>query len=142
MTGAKLADATLNPDRIDYLARSLASGALSRRATLKAFAVGAAATLFLRSENADAAGCGGECAKRNWCEDRTHTCGPQGKHGKCLVKRFGGKNICAKIVSPAQDCTDCDEPNCTNCICVHAAGGGDKCGNGASGPDYMCVKKV
>jgi hypothetical protein len=132
----------LDAERFDNLARGFASGALSRRATLKAFALGAAASLFLRPQDAEAAGCGGECAKRNWCENRTHTCGPPGKHGKCLVKKFGGKNICAKIVGPAETCDDCAEPNCSNCICLHAAGGGDKCNNGVNGFDFMCVRKV
>lgn len=137
-----LAGGPLNPDRIDYLARSLASGTMSRRATLKAFALGAAASLFLRSEDAEAAGCGGECAQRNWCEDRTHTCGRPADNGVCLVRRFGGKNVCARIVYGATSCSECAAPLCPDCICVFAAGGGDKCDNGASGLDFICATKV
>jgi hypothetical protein len=143
MTGTRPTGGVVNPDRFDDLARSLASGTLSRRGTLKAFALGAAASLFpWFADDAEAAGCGGQCAKRNWCEDRTHTCGPAGRNGKCFVKKFGGKNICAQIARQAETCADCAEPDCPNCICVHAAGGGDKCNNGVSGFDFLCVRKV
>ena len=62
--------------------------------------------------------------------------------GKCFVRRFGGRNICAEILFQASTCDDCKAPNCTDCICVLGAGGGDKCNNGAGGFDYVCVRKV
>lgn len=81
------------------------------------------------------------CDNRNWCVDRTQTCGPAGGHGKCLVEATGG-NICAEILFQAASCTDCAAPNCTNCSCVLAAGGGDRCNNGANGYDFICVRQV
>ena len=81
------------------------------------------------------------CAGKNWCIDRTQTCGPAGGYGKCLVDATGG-NICAEILFQVQSCTECEAPNCTNCRCVPAAGGGDKCNNGANGYDFICVREV
>jgi len=137
-----LALAALTADRFDSLTRALAAESVSRRTTLKALALGGVASLFGRfAEDAEAAKCTGKCAKRNWCEKRTHTCGPEGGNGKCLVKRFGG-NVCAELLFQAPSCAACREPNCTNCICILAAGGGDKCNNGVNGHDYICVRKV
>ena len=65
------------------------------------------------------------CAGKNWCIDRTQTCGPAGGYGKCLVDATGG-NICAELLFQVQSCTECEAPNCTNCRCVPAAGGGDR----------------
>jgi hypothetical protein len=81
------------------------------------------------------------CAEKNWCIDRTQTCGPAGGHGKCLVDARGG-NICAEILFQVSSCTECEAPNCTNCRCALAAGGGDKCNNGANGYDFICVRDV
>lgn len=81
------------------------------------------------------------CAGKNWCIDRTQTCGPADGHGKCLVDASGG-NICAEILFQVQSCTECEAPNCTNCRCALAAGGGDKCNNGANGYDFICVREV
>ena len=83
----------------------------------------------------------GFCAYKNWCEKRTHICGPTGGYGKCMISRFG-KNICAEILFQARNCSECQEPNCTDCVCVVAAGGGDKCNNGATGYNYICVRRV
>ncbi len=81
------------------------------------------------------------CAGKNWCVDRSQTCGPAGGYGKCLVDMYGG-NICAEILFQVTSCTECEAPNCVNCRCVLAAGGGDKCNNGATGYDYICVRDV
>jgi hypothetical protein len=81
------------------------------------------------------------CAAKNWCIDRTQTCGPTGGYGKCLVDATGG-NICAEILFQATSCTDCGPANCTNCRCVPAAGGGDRCNNGANGYEFVCVREV
>ena len=81
------------------------------------------------------------CAGKNWCVDRSHTCGPQGGYGRCLVDPYGG-NICAEILFQVASCTECEAPNCINCRCALAAGGGDKCNNGANGYDYICVRDV
>ena len=81
------------------------------------------------------------CAGKNWCIDRTQTCGPEGGYGKCLVDASGG-NICAEILFQVASCTECEAPNCTNCRCALAAGGGDKCNNGANGYDFICVREV
>jgi hypothetical protein len=81
------------------------------------------------------------CAGKNWCIDRTQTCGPAGGYGKCLVEATGG-NICAEILFQVPSCTECEAPNCTNCRCVPAAGGGDKCNNGANGYEFICVRDV
>ena len=75
------------------------------------------------------------CAGRNWCVDRTHTCGPAGGYGKCLVTA-SGKHICAEILFQAASCTECGPANCTDCRCVPAVGGADKCNN------YICVRMV
>jgi hypothetical protein len=81
------------------------------------------------------------CDDKNWCVDRSQTCGPEGGYGKCLVEAGGG-NICAEILFQAASCTDCAPANCTNCSCVLAAGGGDRCNNGPTGHDFICVRAV
>ena len=81
------------------------------------------------------------CAGKNWCVDRTQTCGPAGGYGKCLVDGSGA-NICAELLFQVASCTECEAPNCINCRCVPAAGGGDKCNNGANGYDFVCVREV
>ena len=137
----------MDADRFDSLTRTLAADGVSRRTTLKALAlgglgsVGLGALLGRSAEDADAATCTGRCAGKNWCEDRTHTCGPASANGKCLVRRFGS-NMCAEILFQAQSCEECKEPNCTNCKCILGAGGGDKCNNGVNGFDYVCVRIV
>lgn len=81
------------------------------------------------------------CAEKNWCLDRSQTCGPANGHGKCLVEAGGG-NICAETLFQVSTCADCESPKCTNCRCVLAAGGGDRCNNGANGFDFICVREV
>jgi hypothetical protein len=81
------------------------------------------------------------CAGKNWCVDRTQTCGPAGGHGKCLITSTGD-NICAEILFQVPTCADCDAPNCLDCRCALAAGGGDRCNNGANGYDFICVREV
>ena len=81
------------------------------------------------------------CEAKNWCVDRTQTCGPAGGSGKCLVESTGG-NLCAEILFQANSCADCAAPTCTNCRCVLAAGGGDRCNNGAQGFDFICVRPL
>ncbi len=82
------------------------------------------------------------CAGKNWCVDRSQTCGPAGGSGKCLVETGGG-NICAEIRFQVLTCADCVGPFCDNCQCALAAGGGDRCDNGATtGFDFICVQPV
>lgn len=81
------------------------------------------------------------CAGKNWCVDRNQMCGEPGGNGKCLVQATGG-NVCAEILFQAQYCTDCDEPACVGCRCVLAAGGGDRCNNGSTGADFICVRPL
>jgi hypothetical protein len=80
-----------------------------------------------------------QCAGKNWCLDRAQTCGPAEGYGKCLVEATGG-NICAEILFQVPSCAECEPPNCTDCLCVLAAGGGDRCNNGANGYDYICAR--
>ena len=81
------------------------------------------------------------CAEMNWCVDRTQTCGQTGGNGKCLVEATGG-NLCAEILFQTNTCADCEAPGCTICKCVLAADGGDRCNNGATGDDFICVRAV
>jgi hypothetical protein len=81
------------------------------------------------------------CAEKNWCLDRTQTCGPSDGYGRCLVEATGG-NLCAEILFQVPTCADCESPSCTNCRCALAAGGGDRCNNGANGYDFICVREV
>ena len=81
------------------------------------------------------------CDGKNWCVDRSQTCGPAGGYGKCLVEA-SGDNICAELLFQAASCTECAPANCTNCRCVLAAGGGDRCNNGPTGQDFVCVRAV
>ena len=142
----------MSAERFDNLTRAIAEDGVSRRTTVKVAAAGAVGALLgSRFATDDAEAAGGRrrcrrrkknvCAKKNWCERRTDTCGPADGFGKCFVKRFGG-NFCAEILFQAQSCTDCEEPNCTDCKCILGAGGGDKCNNGVNGYDYVCVRKV
>lgn len=111
------------------------------RAISRALAAAAVVALLGACASAAVAApqCTGTCAGKNWCEDRTDTCGSG--RGKCFVRRFGG-NICAKILFQTNTCADCQPPNCLNCVCVLGAGGGDKCNNGVNGFDYICVRGV
>lgn len=81
------------------------------------------------------------CKAKNWCVDRSQTCGDPNGHGRCLVEATGG-NICAEILFQVNSCADCAPPHCTNCQCVLAAGGGDRCNNGSQGYDFICVRAV
>ncbi len=81
------------------------------------------------------------CAGKNWCVDRSQTCGPSDGDGKCLVEATGG-NLCAVIVYQATTCADCAVLDCLNCRCALAAGGSDRCNNGANGADFICVRPV
>lgn len=147
----------------DTLARVVTTAA-SRRSALHGLAAGAAtvtASSLLHADDADARKKRkrkkrkkppmqgeapppppeNECQAKNWCVDRSQTCGPSGGYGKCLVEATGD-NICAEILFQVSSCADCDAPNCTNCRCVLAAGGGDRCNNGASGYDFICVRAM
>ena len=80
------------------------------------------------------------CAGKNWCIDRTQTCGPAGGYGKCLVDNSAA-NICAELLFQVASCDECGPANCTNCRCVPAVGG-DKCNSGTNGYDFVCVRAV
>jgi hypothetical protein len=81
------------------------------------------------------------CADMNWCERRSDTCGPVGGHAKCVLTQFGN-NVCSELLFQTQNCSDCAEPHCINCVCVVATGGGDKCNNGVNGYPYICARRV
>lgn len=152
----------MDTTRFDAVTQVLGNG-LTRRSALRSLLAAAvalpAAASLLNVEDADArkkrrkrkrknkndntqpAPAANVCEGRNWCVDRSQTCGPQGGYGKCLVEADGG-NICAEILFQVNSCTECEAPNCTNCRCVLAAGGGDRCNNGATGYDYICVREV
>ena len=131
--------------KFDSVARLFGSG-LTRRDALRGLLAGAAAvaasgTLLASDETAARKRRRrNRCAGRNWCLDRTHTCGPAGGYGKCLVT-VSGNHICAEILFQAASCTECGPANCTDCRCVPAVGA-DKCNNGPNGYDYICVRKV
>lgn len=128
----------MNIDRLAGFAPSRWNG--NRRRTVACALAAAALALLLGTFATDAlAACTGACAGKNWCEDRTDTCG--GGQGKCLVRRFGG-NICAEILFQTNTCADCEAPSCSKCVCVLGAGGGDKCNNGVNGFDYICVRGI
>jgi len=134
----------VDTDRFDSMARTLAVDGVSRRTSLKVLAFGGLASLFGRPLTADAKprGCGDKrCRRKNWCVNRQHTCGPANGFGKCLIKKNGG-NVCAEILFQAETCSACREPNCTNCLCTLAAGGGDRCNNGVNGFDFVCARRV
>ncbi len=135
------------------------TAATTRRSTLRGLVTGAAATVigsgFLHADETTARHKRKKrkgdttpppppenaCKERNWCVDRSQTCGPTSGHGKCLVEATGG-NLCAEILFQANSCADCAAPNCTTCQCVLAAGGGDRCNNGANGFDFICVRAI
>jgi hypothetical protein len=152
----------MDTSTFDTLTRFVTSAAATRRFALRGLAAGAATTMtagtLLHADKAAARKKNkkrkkkskGEpappppenvCEAKNWCVDRSQTCGPSGGHGKCLVEATGG-NVCAEILFQTTTCADCTAPNCTNCRCVLAAGGGDRCNNGASGYDFICVRAV
>jgi hypothetical protein len=80
------------------------------------------------------------CAGKNWCVDRTQTCGATGGYGKCLEDE-SGSYICVELLFQVASCSECWPANCTDCSCVPAVGS-DKCNNGANGYDFVCVRKV
>jgi hypothetical protein len=120
---------------------------MTRRLTLRSLVAGAAAvaaggTLLASEETAARKRRRrNRCAGRNWCVDRTHSCGPAGGYGKCLVD-VAGNHICAEFLFQASSCSECEQANCTDCRCVSASGGTRKCNNGANGYDFICVRKV
>jgi hypothetical protein len=132
--------------KFDSVARLLGSG-MTRRDALRGLVAGAAAvaaggTLLASEETAARKRRRrNHSAGRNWCVDRTHTCGPAGGYGKRLVG-VSGNHICAELLFQASSCDECGPANCTDCNCVPAVGGADKCNNGASGYDFICVRKV
>jgi hypothetical protein len=154
----------MDTTKFDAVARIFGSG-MSRREALRGLVAGAAAVTAGGALLADGASAASKskrknkkkkkrptneneptppvnvCAGKNWCIDRTQTCGPAGGYGRCLVDPTGG-NICAEILFQVQSCTECEAPNCIDCRCVLGAGGGDKCNNGATGYDYICVREV
>lgn len=154
----------MDTTRFDAVARVFARG-MSRRDALRGLVAGVAAggaggVLLAVEETAARSKRGGRrhkkkrrnrdnepappvnvCAGKNWCIDRTQTCGPAGGYGKCLVDASGG-NICAEILFQVPSCTECEAPNCVNCRCVPAAGGGDRCNNGVNGYEFICVRDV
>src|SRR5690349_3828276 len=99
--GARAMDTT----RFDSLIRFV-SASTSRRSTLRGLIAGTAATVTgagLLQADEVAAGKKNKkrnkrkkdqtppqpenvCAAKNWCVDRSQTCGPAGGHGKCLVE--------------------------------------------------------
>ncbi len=117
------------------------AGRTWRCAILGGLAVLALAFVFAATSQRVDAHETGFCANKNWCENRTQTCGPTTGYGKCLLTRFG-RNVCAEILFQVPNCSQCAEPNCTNCLCAHATGAGDKCNNGANGYPYICVRRV
>ena len=122
---------------IDRLARALVP--TTRRAALGAGLVAAAAlvpgaTVRGRKKR-------NPCRGKNWCCDRTLTCGPTGGTGKCLVKATG-RNVCAEVLFQVATCADCEAPSCIGCVCVLAAGGGDRCNNGVNGHDLICARPL
>ena len=135
--------------KFDSVARLFGSG-MTRRDALRGLVAGAAAVTAggalahvedasarrRRRRNRD-----NVCARKNWCVDRTHTCGPAGGYGKCLVG-VAGKHICGELHSRSPLVTNAEGENCTDCNCVPAEGGTDKCNNGANGYDFICVRKV
>lgn len=123
---------------IDHFAGSFVARAC--RTIRRAFAVAVVAAVLgaCASDAVAEPQCAGRCAGKNWCEDRTDICA---HGGKCFVRRFGG-NICGEILFQANTCDDCEPPNCTDCVCILGAGGGDKCNNGAHGNDYICIRAV
>jgi hypothetical protein len=126
----------MDTTKFDTVARLFGSG-MTRRDALRGLVAGAAAvaaggTLLASEETA---------ARKNWCDERTHTCGPAGGYGKCLVAT-SGNHICAELHFQASSCDECGPANCTDCSCVPAVGGAEKCNNGANGYDYVCVRNV
>ncbi len=151
----------MDTSTFDTLTRFVTSAAATRRFALRGLAAGAATTMaggtLLQADEAAARKKGKKrkkkksktetappenvCKAKNWCIDRSQTCGPSGGYGKCMVEATGG-NLCAEILFQAQTCADCAAPNCANCQCALAAGGGDRCNNGATGYDFICVRAV
>jgi hypothetical protein len=151
----------MDTSTFDTLTRFVTSAAATRRFALRGLAAGAATVAGGTLLHADEAAARKKnskrkkkskpetappppenvCKAKNWCVDRTQTCGPSGGYGKCLVEATGG-NLCAEILFQVRTCDECEAPNCTNCQCVLAAGGGDRCNNGANGYDFICVRAV
>ena len=125
-------------NRLDKLTQSR-NGA--RRGLLALLGLLALAAISISPSQRAEAHEAGVCANKNWCERRSDTCGPANGYGKCLLTRFG-RNICAEILFQVPNCAQCQEPNCTNCLCMLATGGGDKCNNGVNGYAYICARRT
>jgi hypothetical protein len=133
-------ESAVNADPVTNVLGSLRQVA-PRRAALGAL-IGSATAALLAPRQRDALAKKRQrnpCHGKNWCLDRTQTCGPVGGQSKCFVKAFGG-NVCGEIFLQVASCDACDPPNCRDCQCVLAAGGGDHCTNGlGSHNDFFCV---
>jgi hypothetical protein len=139
----------MDTTRIDAVARMFARS-MTRREALRGLVAGAAAVTaggtLLQVEDASARrrrrrARDNVCDGKNWCHHRDQTCGPAGGYGKCL-ETVNGNHICAELLFQVRSCDECGPDNCTDCRCVPAIGGGDKCNNGANGYDFICVRKV
>jgi hypothetical protein len=136
----------MDTTKFDTVVRLFGSG-MTRREALRSLVAGATAVAaggtLLTSQETEARKRRrrNRCAGKNWCVDRTDTCGPSDGYGKCL-ETVAGKHICAEILFQVRSCDECEPPNCTDCKCVPAVGGADKCNNGANGYDFICVRKV
>ena len=136
----------MDTTKFDTVARLFGRG-MTRRDALRGLVAGAAAVAaggtLLASEETEARKRKrrNRCAGKDWCVDRSHTCGPADGYGKCL-ETASGKHICAELLFQVASCDECGPANCTDCSCVPAVGGADKCNNGANGYDFICVRKV
>ena len=144
----------MDTTRFDAVTRRFGEG-MSRRAALRGLVAGAAAIAtggsLLAVEDAAArkkkrrkkrrSPRPNPCAAKNWCEERSHLCGPVGGYGKCLIE-IGSGNICGELLFQAATCAACEPADCANCRCVSAVGGDDKCNNGTNGYDFVCVRAV
>src|SRR3954469_4776737 len=119
----------MDSTRIDAVARIFARG-MTRREALRGLVAGAVAITaggtLVHVEDASARRRrrkknNNVCAGKNWCSNRTETCGQAGGYGKCLVDN-SGNHICAELLFQASSCDECGPANCTNCRCVPAVG--------------------
>src|SRR5215212_8583296 len=139
----------MDTTRIDAVARIFARS-MTRREALRGLVAGAAAVTaggtLLDVEDTSARrrrrrNAVNVCDGKNWCDNRNQTCGPAEGYGKCL-ETVRGNHICSELLFQVRSCDECGPDNCTDCRCVPAVGGGDKCNNGANGYDFVCVRRV
>ena len=139
----------MDPTRIDAVARIFARG-MTRREALRGLVAGAAAITaggtLVHVEDASAGDAGASnndnvCDGKNWCRDRTGTCGQAGGIRQVPGGQFGSAHL-RRAPLPGQVLRGVWTSQLHQLPLCAGGSGGDRCNNGPDGYEFVCVRKV